>query len=57
MKQIGIEILKNPSERDLTLCENLAPLVLIVKITRREEKHLWKKENQTSEGSKLYTGL
>ena len=24
MKQIGIEILKNPSERDLTLCENLA---------------------------------
>tara|TARA_Y100001970_G_scaffold261868_1_gene345417 strand:- start:389 stop:1177 length:789 start_codon:yes stop_codon:yes gene_type:complete len=24
MKQIGIEILRNPSERDLTLCENLA---------------------------------
>ena len=24
MKQIGIQILKNPSERDLTLCENLA---------------------------------
>ena len=24
MKQIGIEILKNPSERNLTLCENLA---------------------------------
>ena len=24
MKQIGIEILKNPSERDLALCENLA---------------------------------